>query len=388
MIEDADGSLLVIDTGAWYKLCCPTSQLAKPDVLGAIYRVRKKGARTVADPRGTKLAWSTMPVPQLVGLLDDQRTAVRARAIEQLGMRGGPAVADAAAVLRTSASVTARLNAVWALTRIDGDQAREAVRGALEDRDATVRQAAVHSAGLWRDAGARAPLVRALGSGNAALERSAAEALGRLGDAGAIGELVAVAGTDDRVLRHSATYALIEIGNPSATLAASKAARSPASQRAALMALDQIPGNGLTPEAIVPLLESGEAVSRDAGWWIAGRHPSWSSALAPLFRRQLAAAATAAVREDLQAKLAHFASDPSMQSLLAEWAGAESAASVRITALGVMAVGGESNTKGSARRLDRATVGRDRRREPGGCLESVVGCSRRADRGGGIAGTQ
>src|SRR2546421_391255 len=37
-------SLLVVDTGGWYKLCCPSSQLAKPDVLGAIYRVRKHGA--------------------------------------------------------------------------------------------------------------------------------------------------------------------------------------------------------------------------------------------------------------------------------------------------------------------------------------------------------
>ena len=57
VIEDADGSLLVVDTGAWYKLCCPTSQLAKPDVPGAIYRVRKRGAPAVADPRGRRLDW-------------------------------------------------------------------------------------------------------------------------------------------------------------------------------------------------------------------------------------------------------------------------------------------------------------------------------------------
>ena len=44
VIEDADGSLLIVDTGGWYKLCCPTSQLVKPDVTGAIYRVRKVGA--------------------------------------------------------------------------------------------------------------------------------------------------------------------------------------------------------------------------------------------------------------------------------------------------------------------------------------------------------
>ena len=43
---DADGSLLVIDTGGWYKLCCPTSQLWKPDVVGGIYRVRKIGAKS------------------------------------------------------------------------------------------------------------------------------------------------------------------------------------------------------------------------------------------------------------------------------------------------------------------------------------------------------
>lgn len=56
VLEDADGSLLVIDTGPWYKLCCPTSQLAKPAVLGGIYRVRRKGAPRIADPRGRQRA--------------------------------------------------------------------------------------------------------------------------------------------------------------------------------------------------------------------------------------------------------------------------------------------------------------------------------------------
>lgn len=43
VLEDGDGSLLVLDTGGWYKLCCPSSQLVKPDVLGAIYRIRREG---------------------------------------------------------------------------------------------------------------------------------------------------------------------------------------------------------------------------------------------------------------------------------------------------------------------------------------------------------
>ena len=137
MIEDADGSLLVIDTGAWYKLCCPTSQLAKPRVLGAIYRVRRKGGAAPADPRGRSLAWATMTPADLAGLLDDSRPAVQSRALHQLGKVGEAAVPALADVLRRSRSVEARRNAVWALTRIDGAPAREAVRVALDDRDET-----------------------------------------------------------------------------------------------------------------------------------------------------------------------------------------------------------------------------------------------------------
>jgi putative heme-binding domain-containing protein len=46
VIEDKDGSMLVIDTGGWYKLCCPSSQLVKADVWGGIYRVKKVGSHS------------------------------------------------------------------------------------------------------------------------------------------------------------------------------------------------------------------------------------------------------------------------------------------------------------------------------------------------------
>src|SRR5690606_4223795 len=57
VIEDADGSLLVVDTGGWFRIGCPTSQIAKPEILGGIYRIRKTGGAEVDDPRGLKLAW-------------------------------------------------------------------------------------------------------------------------------------------------------------------------------------------------------------------------------------------------------------------------------------------------------------------------------------------
>src|SRR5690606_8351615 len=76
VMEDADGSLLVVDTGGWYKLCCPTSQLAKPDVPGAIYRIRRTGAPKVEDPWGLTLDWGK-PAQHL----GDARPAVRKRAL-------------------------------------------------------------------------------------------------------------------------------------------------------------------------------------------------------------------------------------------------------------------------------------------------------------------
>ncbi len=52
VLEDADGSLLVVNTGGWFRIGCPTSQVAKPDVLGAIYRVRRTGCRAAGRSAG------------------------------------------------------------------------------------------------------------------------------------------------------------------------------------------------------------------------------------------------------------------------------------------------------------------------------------------------
>src|SRR5262249_3781310 len=110
VLEDADGSLLVIDTGGWYKLCCPTSQLHKPDILGGIYRIKRKGAPRLDDPRGRKRAWTKMSAAELAGLLGDERPAVRRRAVETLGRKGAEAISALTDAIRAGKSVEARRN--------------------------------------------------------------------------------------------------------------------------------------------------------------------------------------------------------------------------------------------------------------------------------------
>ncbi len=42
VVEDRDGSLLLLNTGGWFRSGCPSSLMAKPDVLGAVYRIQRK----------------------------------------------------------------------------------------------------------------------------------------------------------------------------------------------------------------------------------------------------------------------------------------------------------------------------------------------------------
>ncbi|MDB6119971.1 MAG: atsA 11 [Verrucomicrobiaceae bacterium] len=48
VMEDKDGSLLVVNTGGWFRIGCPSSLMAKPDIAGAIYRVRPVKPRPVS----------------------------------------------------------------------------------------------------------------------------------------------------------------------------------------------------------------------------------------------------------------------------------------------------------------------------------------------------
>ena len=319
IIEDADGSLIVIDTGGWYKLCCPTSQLYKPDVLGGIYRVRRMDARPVADPRGLEMPWAGATPGELVQRLADERVFVRRRAVNELGNRGRSAVPALAASLSFMADPTARVAAVWALTRIDARDARAAVVTALQDEDETVRQAAIHSVALWRDGLAVNSLRRLLTHASAHHRRASAEALGRIGDRAAVAALLESAATPvDRILDHSFIYALIELNDPQGVRVGLDSS-NPHVRRAALVALDQMPGAKLPADHVVPLLTSDDPILRDTAHWIAGRHDDWGAELAGFYASQLTRKnLSLEERQSIAQQMSRFVGDSAIQQVIAE----------------------------------------------------------------------
>jgi len=200
VIEDADGSLLVADTGSWYMICCPTSKIAKPDVLGAIYRIEKTGGQPLEDGRGLKLDWKQ----PCVRWLSDQRPEVVRRAVDAL------ATEDNIDALRQA---SARIPAVWSLHRIAGENARRAVREFLGAKSTDVRMAAIHSVALWRDRDALQQLLELLSDEDPQLRRLSAMALGRIGASEAVQPLLDSWSSEiDPFLKHSTTYALYEMG--------------------------------------------------------------------------------------------------------------------------------------------------------------------------------
>jgi putative membrane-bound dehydrogenase-like protein len=325
VIEDAAGSLVVVDTGGWYKLCCPTSQLQKPDVLGAVYRVRRNGIRPLDDPWGKGLRDrakdlnSTTNVKEFVALLGDPRPAVRRKAIEILAApeRKELVLAALGEVVLKDHSPELRRNIVWTLGRIDQPAAREQVRRYLRDADEIVIQTAIHTAGLWRDHLAVPRLIELLEAPPMHNRRAAAEALGRIRDKSAVPALLAASGQpSDRVLEHSLMYALIQIGDREGTQAGLNAKRN-GTQRAALVALDQMNNGGLDSQFVAGLLDSPHPMIKETATWIAGRHPEWAGALAGVFDQRLVHAVSAAERAELERQLGRFSQSAAVQDLLA-----------------------------------------------------------------------
>jgi putative membrane-bound dehydrogenase-like protein len=333
VIEEADGSLLIVDTGGWYKLCCPSSQLVKEDVLGAIYRVKRVGGHQVADPRGRQIAWKDQSLGDLANLLGDERPAVRRQAIERLATKGKagaealvPIVAD-----RQSDSLRA-LAALAVAGRIDDPLARRLIHESMRHENETVVQFAIHLASVNRDKSATNQLDRILLFGEShANSRAAAEALGRIGDPESIARLIAKLANpewEDHILQHSVTYALIEIGNVDAILRSSPTGQilrngmvhfelftsAPRLHAGHFTALDQL-GAKLDPESLMPAMLAGDPTAL----WIASRHPEWGEVLeSELFKQITNRQLGDSQRIRLVDLLAKLHTSPAIRKLIAE----------------------------------------------------------------------
>jgi putative membrane-bound dehydrogenase-like protein len=279
VLQDADGSLLVIDTGGWFRIGCPTSQIAKPEVPGAIYRIRRQVEKKIADPWGKKIAWDRATAEELIELLADQRFAVRARAVAQLVRNKDAAVPYLAKAIHDE-NATRRLQAVEVLIKIGTEKVVAVLLDAAESDDSQVQQLAAFGLGSLREPSAVDCLTSLLAADEPAeVQLAATTALGQIGEAAAVPDiLAAIARKPDRSREHALIYALIEIDNPAETRQAFKQ-QSPLVKRAGLIALDQMTSSDLRREEVAELLSSGDLALQTAALDVLSRRPGWTEEL-------------------------------------------------------------------------------------------------------------
>ncbi len=287
VLEDGDGSLLVVETGGWFIKGCPLSQVSKPELKGSIYRVRKKGAPKVGDPFGNNMDWSRLDVATATRFLEDPRPFVADKALNHLVDLGHESVNPLATLLAGSAKVHARTRSVFALYRINTLESIEALREGLKDKDLQVRVAAAKALGLAKDKGSVDRLIYAMQSDAPAVRRQAATALGQIGDSRVIPSLLrASEGIRDRFIEHAIIYSLITLNQPDLV---KRGLTDPSDdvKKAALIALDQMENKSLTPEQVTPFLESQDSTLESTARWVVSHHPEWASSMIRYLQKQL-----------------------------------------------------------------------------------------------------
>lgn len=225
VIQDFDGSMLVVDTGAWFIHGCPLSRYSKPNIRGGLYRVRPNNAAAIgtSDPPARRV----------------------------FSLSGKP------------------------------------LREALSHPDFETRIAAARQLGMARDRDAVTQLMAMVRKDLPAVRRQAATALGQIAEPRAVSALLdAAARPDDRFVEHAIIYSLIQIADSQPLLAA-LAHPSAAVRKAALIALHQIPGSPLRPAHILPLITHTDADLRRAALWVASRSPAWNDSLASALEARL-----------------------------------------------------------------------------------------------------
>ncbi|RFC45276.1 MAG: Glucose/arabinose dehydrogenase, beta-propeller fold [Verrucomicrobia bacterium] len=183
VIEAGDGSLLVLNTGGWFRIGCPSSLMAKPDILGSVYRIRRSRPAAPGFREAWRAAWKApgdSPETWLAGLADAS-PRVRLRTLAALAQSGRPdegvtrrilellgepcdeplehallfaarqwRIVDDAEVVRAGSSPLAQRRLLAAFQSEDPAQRKavqEIARGHLDSSDPALARAAVKMAG-------------------------------------------------------------------------------------------------------------------------------------------------------------------------------------------------------------------------------------------------
>ena len=134
ILEDGDGSLLMVETGGWFILGCPLSQVSKPQLKGAIYRISKQGVDPVSDPYGNQISWESLSIEAVAKYLEDPRGFVSDKAQQALVAAGDQAIGILSEVLEKAPDPKVRVKVLFGLYQIGTNKRSKPFLQALKIR--------------------------------------------------------------------------------------------------------------------------------------------------------------------------------------------------------------------------------------------------------------
>ena len=352
VVEDADGSVLVLDTGGWYDLCCPTSRVDQKVAPGGIYRISRKNRRVDAAKELPRVKWAEIKAEELVDRLSDPRPWVRRSAKLRLNETSKDVLELLAAqVDNAELPVERRLDALWGLSSITGSEnggveSSESLQIVLcamrEGQDESLVSAACQILSLHRYEPASETLLSWLQNPNTSRikQRLAAEALGRVGEGlrmvensdreriqswvdgimKCVADFESDQATEDPIWWHAMVWALIELGEgkslaqyldkPKEGLTAAVLSK----QQAALTALYALGDDSLSATTILEAMELSPKLQA-AVKHILRANPHWADDSKKVLQRWW----EQRTLDQLSAAIYVWRREPTIEQLVANW---------------------------------------------------------------------
>jgi putative membrane-bound dehydrogenase-like protein len=256
VLEDTDGSLLILDTGGWYDLCCPSSGTPGQTAPGGIYRLSpEKAINTSAGPEFD----SSLTPSEKMAAVDDDRIPLRTR-----------------------------LNCFWNLVselveQPNNASIRQMVLDCLTSSSQPLQRAALNTVSLYRCIDSEPILIPLLQSDSPMTRRLAAECLGRLqaSDSDVTSSLMQAIDdpANDRSLQHAILYAMIDRCSPQ-SVRTYLSSNLPSQNRAALVVLEQTHQvSAADSSVILDLMKSKDAKTSALALEIMTGHPEFAGQL-------------------------------------------------------------------------------------------------------------
>lgn len=348
VLHDHDGSVLVVDTGGWYRLCCPTSHLDQSAASGGIYRLRGTRGDVSAPTKVDSSSIQALSENKLFELLKSQRLDDRLYARHEIVRRDEsiiPAVMQLLNSAQANSSIASEL--MWCLCQMKSSaKVTEALTAQLAAKSSVVRQIALQSLSTRREGEFKLVGVDAGKIIEPQELRLSLQWLGRMlaiGKGPEFNSVVALLSglpdiSADRILEHSLIYCVIESGNEELAL---RLLDSKTNFPAYCKALHALSPEKLPFERVFSLLQKQdgkevlEGYSRRTALWLISRSNGWDEQIAENLPQVLLEGKQSGGSEFAQL-IALCLSRPAISDKLAKFLGTESGSNDRSEVLGAI----------------------------------------------------